>query len=178
MSGQCSIIGKNDFVPNGAIVPDVAVSQKISATADSRFASAGGAPIYRDEFAKRIFIANFQIGRLARVFQVLRLLTDRAVGVKFIFSAGAHRPAQRDVMLQPAVRSDYDVGVNHTIRSDNRSRTDLRARIDNRRRMNLHVAHRSRNVNINSPSETIASFTTQWHFAFANRSPRAFVNSA
>src|SRR5437762_7262840 len=94
MSGQCSIIGKDDFVSNGAIVPDVAVSQKISPTADLRFAIAGGAPIYGNEFAKSVFIANFQIGRLARVFQVLSLLTDRAVTVKFIFSAGDHLSRQ------------------------------------------------------------------------------------
>src|SRR5437588_8278948 len=81
-------------------------------------------------------------------------------------------------MLQPAVLPEPHVGTDHTIRSDDCSRSNLRARIDNRRRMNLHVAHLSRNVNINSPSETTASFTTQWHLAFANRSPRAFVSSA
>src|SRR5205085_572911 len=178
MSGQCSIIGKDDFVSNGAIVPDVAVSQKISPTADLRFAIAGGAPIYGNEFAERVFIANFQIGRLARVFQVLRLLTDRAVTVKFIFSAGAHRPRQSHVMLQPAALPQHDVRADHAVRADYCSRTDSRTRIDKRRRMNLHVAHRSRNVNINSPSETIASFTTQWHFAFARRSPRDLVSSA
>src|ERR1044071_8594087 len=41
-----------------------------------------------------------------------------------------------------------------------------------------HSAHLSRNVNISSPSETIASFTTQWHFALANRSPRDLMSSA
>ena len=44
--------------------------------------------------------------------------------------------------------------------------------------MNLHVAHLSRNVNINSPSETTASFTMQQQLALAMRSPRAFVISA
>ncbi len=81
-------------------------------------------------------------------------------------------------MLQPAIRADHDIRADEAVRADDCSRTNLRARIDNRRWMNLHVAHLSRNVNISSPSETIASFTTQWHFAFANRSPRAFVSSA
>src|SRR5689334_22840897 len=74
--------------------------------------------------------------------------------------------------------TEHDVWANHAIRSDGAPRAKLRFRIDNCRRVNLHVAHLSRNVNINSPSETIASLTTQWHFAFAKRSPRAFVSSA
>ena len=53
----------------------------------------------------------------------------------------------------------------------------LRLCIDNRGRMNLHVAHLSRNVNINSPSETTASFTMQQQLALAMRSPRALVSS-
>ena len=165
-------------IAHDAIVSDVTVGEKISATADARFAFARGAAICRHEFAKRVFVADFQIGRLAAIFQILRLLSDRAVGVKFVFRAGPHRPAERDVMLQPAICAEHDVRADHAIRPDDCSRADFGARIDNRGRMNLHVAHLSRNVNISSPSETIASFTTQWHFAFARRLPRAFVSSA
>ena len=45
-------------------------------------------------------------------------------------------------------------------------------------RVRIYSAHLSKNVNISSASETMASFTTQWHFAFASRSPRDFVSSA
>src|SRR5207302_8590454 len=161
VTSECSVVGEDDFVSDSAIVADVTIRQEISATAYSCLPIARRAPVHRDEFAKRIFIANLQIGRFARVFQVLSLLADRAVGVKFILSATVHRSLQRDMMLQPAIRPEDNIGGDHAIRSDNRSRTNLRARIDNRRWMNLHVAHLSRNVNINSPSETIASFTTQ-----------------
>ncbi len=44
---------------------------------------------------------------------------------------------------------------------DDCARADFRAGSTMARRVNLHVAHLSRNVNINSPSETTASFTTQ-----------------
>ena len=64
-------------------------------------------------------------------------------------------------MLQPTIWAEHDIGSDDAIRPDNRSRSNLRAYIDNRRRMNLRVAHFSRNVNISSPSETTASFTTQ-----------------
>src|SRR5438552_4219178 len=178
MSRQRSIVGKDNFATNRAIVADVTVGEKISATANARFSGCGGASIHRDEFTERIFVSDLQISWLTRVFQVLRLLTDGAVSIKFISSAGARRSRQRDVMLQPAIRSEHDLRTNHAVRTDHCSRTNFRARIDNRRLMNLHVAHLSRNVNINSPSDTTASFTTQWHLAFANRSPRAFVSSA
>src|SRR6202011_6015712 len=92
--------------------------------------------------------------------------------------AGAHRPAQGDVMLQPAVLSQHHFWRDHAIRPDDRARPNLSARVHKRARMNLHVAHLSRNVNINSPSETTASLTTQWHFALASRSPRALISSA
>ena len=66
------------------------------------------------------------------------------------------------MMLQPAVlRRGRRPAPIDAIGPDDGSRADLRAGIDDRGRMNLHVAHLSRNVNINSPSETTASFTTQ-----------------
>ena len=33
---------------------------------------------------KRIFVADLQISRLALIFQILGLLADRAIGVKFV----------------------------------------------------------------------------------------------
>ena len=41
-----------------------------------------------------------------------------------------------------------------------------------------HYCYLSRNVNIRSPSDTTASFTTQLQRAFANRPCRALSNSA
>ena len=78
---------------------DVAISEKISAIADACFAAASGATIDGDEFAKSIFITNLEIGGFSGVFQVLRLLTNRAVSVKLIACAGAHWTRERDVML-------------------------------------------------------------------------------
>src|SRR5437879_8175216 len=130
------------------------VSEKAPAIADARLSFARRAAADRNKFAKRIFIADFQISRLSLILQVLRLLPDRAGGIKFVSRTRAHRPTKRDVMLQPTIWAEHDVGSDHAIRPDDRSRSDLCAYIDNRRRMNLRVAHLSRNVNISSTSDT------------------------
>src|SRR6266481_393400 len=55
--------GLPSAIMNGALVPDMTVGQKISAIAHSRFAFTRCAPVCRYEFAKRVFIADFQISR-------------------------------------------------------------------------------------------------------------------
>ncbi len=70
----------------------------------------------RHEFAKRVFVADFQIGGFAAIFQILRLLADRAVGVEFVLLAGFHRSAERNVMLEPAVCAKHDIRSDHAIR--------------------------------------------------------------
>src|SRR5207253_11212172 len=106
-----------------------------------------------NKFAKRIVIADFQISRLALIFQVLRLLTDRAGGIKLIARTGAHRSAKRDVMLEPAVWAEHDVGSDYAIRPDDRAHTDFRTGINDRGRMNLRVAHACQHLtSILSPS--------------------------
>src|SRR3981081_4532149 len=152
VTSECPVIGKNNFVAHGAIVANMTVGQKISAITDARFAVARCAAIDRDKFAKGILIADLEISRLAFVFQILRLLADRAISVKFIARARAHRPAKRDVMLQPAMFAERHIRSDHAIGSNFASRSDLRAMIDNRSGMNS-FSHLSRNVNINSPSE-------------------------
>ena len=106
-------------------MPDVAVGQKISTAADARFSFARRAAIDRDEFAKCIFVADFEISRFAFVLQILRLLTNRAVRVEFIARARAHRSAKRDVMLQPAIFAEHNLGADYAIRTDDRSRANF-----------------------------------------------------
>src|SRR5690348_5195648 len=107
----------------------MAVSEKISATSNPRFAFAGRTAVYCYEFAKRVFIPNFQIGRFAAIFQILRLLADGTVRIKPVFRPGIHRPTKRDVMLQPAIWAERYIGANHAVRSDDSSRAKLRTRI-------------------------------------------------
>src|SRR5437868_1908918 len=105
MAGQSSIIGKHHFISHGAIMPDMTVGEEASAVTDLRFSFTGGAAIHGYEFAKRIIVSDLEVGRFAAVFQILRLLTNRAIGVEFIPVTCAHRSAKSHVMLQPAVRA-------------------------------------------------------------------------
>ena len=93
MAGERAVVGEDHCIAHRAIVADMAVGQKISAIADPRLSLGCRAAVDRDELAKGIFVADFEIGRLALIFQILRLLADRAVGVEFVVAPGAHRPA-------------------------------------------------------------------------------------
>src|SRR5438876_9020491 len=137
------------------------VGEKCASIADAGFSFAGGAPADCYEFAKRIFIADLQIRRLTLIFQVLRLLSDRAGSVKSVFRASLHWSAERDVVLQPAVWTEHDVRADDAVWTDACRSTEFCSGFNNGRRVNLRGAHLSRNVNISSPSETIASLTTQ-----------------
>src|SRR5438552_2682641 len=105
------------------------ISEEISETADSCFAIALRTSIHGHKFAKRVFVADFQISWLARVFEILRLLTDRAIGVKFVSLAGARWPLQSHMMLEPAILPEHNLGADHAIRSDDRSGSNFRARV-------------------------------------------------
>src|SRR5207253_2453289 len=92
MTSQSSIIREHNRVADCAIMTDVTIGEKISAVAHPCFAVAFCAAIDRAKLTKSISFANFQISRLARVFQILCLLADRTIGVKFILASGPHRP--------------------------------------------------------------------------------------
>src|SRR5712691_1236452 len=91
MPCQCSVVRKDNFIANFAVVSDVAVGEKRSTVADLCFSFARRAAADGNEFAKRIFIADLQIRRFTRILEILRLLPNRAGSVKFISRAGAHR---------------------------------------------------------------------------------------
>src|ERR1700751_6103491 len=103
----------------------MAIGEKISAITDPRLAVSFGAAVNRAELAKGIFVANFQISRFARVFQILRLLSDRAISIEFIFRSRPHRPAKGDMMLQPASFTDDNFGTDDAIRTDDCFRAEL-----------------------------------------------------
>jgi len=65
---QRAVIRKNDAVADGAIMTDMTVSEEVSAITNARFALARGAPMRCYEFAKCVFVADFQIGRFAAIF--------------------------------------------------------------------------------------------------------------
>ncbi len=178
VAGEGAVVRENDAVADEAIVPDMAVGEKISTAADAGFAIALGAPVDRAELAKNVRLAELEIGRFPGVFQILRLLPDGAVGVELVMRPRDHRALQGHVMLQPATFAEDDVRADDAVRPHHRARPERRARVDDRRRMDLRRVHLvSRKVNMSSPSETTASFTVHLQRALAMRLLRAFSSS-
>ena len=68
VAGQRAVVGENDSISNRAIVADMTVGEKRATIADARFPLARRAPTDCDEFAKCVFIADFQISRFAVIF--------------------------------------------------------------------------------------------------------------
>src|SRR5260370_3885393 len=119
----------------------MAIGEKRATVADARFPFAHRATADRNEFAECILIADFQISRFTLIFQVLRLLTDRAGGVKFVLRAGARRSAKRDVLLQQAIWAKDYIGSDYAVWPDDCSSTDFRCGINNSSRMDMSIAH-------------------------------------
>ena len=57
---------------------------------------------------KRVALADFEMGRLALVFQVLRLEADGGVGKKFVARADLARAFDRGVMADAAAVAQLD----------------------------------------------------------------------
>ena len=76
MAGERAVVGEDHVVADDAVVRDVAVGEEISAAADARDRAGRGAAMHGDEFAESVLVADLEIRRLARVFQILRLLPD------------------------------------------------------------------------------------------------------
>ena len=68
VAGQRAVVGKDNRISHNAIVPDVAIGEKISAVGNLCLAIAVRAAIHGHKFAKSIFIADFKVSRLACVF--------------------------------------------------------------------------------------------------------------
>src|SRR5438067_978236 len=113
-----------------------------------------------DELTKGVVVADAQTRRLAVIFQILRLLADRAVGVKLVAAPDGGWPGNGDVVLKPAAIADAHTRFDDAIRPDANIRADLHGRINDRRRMDLR-AQVCTSVNNMSASETTSSLTTQ-----------------
>ena len=130
------------MAPHDAIVCDVAVSQKIVVVADDCSRTDGRAAIHRAKFAECISRTDFEICRLAGIFEVLRTLPDRAVGKKKIVLANARRACERRVVGQSATRTERDIGPDHAIGADFDILTDPGRWVNNRSRMYFHLAYK------------------------------------
>lgn len=111
MAGESAIVGKNNMVANGAIVRDVSVGEEISMAADLCHGIRRRASIDGAEFAKAIPIADFEPRGFPCVFQVLRALSDGAIGVKFITNTRSRGPRNGHMRMELAAITKLDVGA-------------------------------------------------------------------
>src|SRR4051812_10299815 len=69
-------------------------------------------------FPKSICISDGDAGRLARIFQVLRLVSHNAPGVKAIIATDARVAGQMNVWSDRASLTHLNIRVNHRVSAD------------------------------------------------------------
>lgn len=135
------------MVPDTAIVRDVAIGEEVVAAADDRFRMRSGAAIDRDEFAKCVSVADFQVGRLAVVFQVLRALADAREREELVCLSDDAGAVQRDVVLEPASITENYAVSHDAVGSDFAAGTNLGFWRNYRGWMNAHFRSGNRGQN-------------------------------
>ena len=118
--GQRGVVRQDRLVADNTVVRDMDIRHEQVVIADNGVSGIlDRAATDSTEFTKRIALANRQARRLIRVFQILRIVTDRRELVDVIVLADFRGPVDNDVTV------DYGASVDfHTIRDDS-VRTDL-----------------------------------------------------
>ena len=97
------------MVADCAIVCDVGVGEEISVMTDDGLGSWKGAAVDSAKFAEGVVVSNFQVSRLGGVFEILRALTDRAVGVEYIPLSDTCRTGYGDMANEASSASNLDL---------------------------------------------------------------------
>ena len=145
------------MVADHAVVGDVGVGEKVAAAADHGFGAGEGAAVDGGEFAEGVAVADFEMGRFAGVFEVLRFLSDGSVGEEEISRSDFRRAHDGDVVLEFGPGTDDDVGADNAVGSDAGGGIHLRRRIDD----GGGVDHSETRPKRRMPSLTISPLTVQ-----------------
>ena len=125
------------------------------------------ATVHCAKFAERVVVSDFQVGRLGGVFQILRSLTNRAVGVKSVALSDAGGACYGDMAEKASAAPDLDLRANVA------ERTHLRAGVQNRGgvydRTGMDFCHLSTRPKRRMPSETTSPLTRQRQEALPRR---------
>ena len=76
---------------------------------DDGFGSWKSAAVDGAKFAERVVVSDFQKGRLGGVFEILRALTNRAVGVEYIPLSDACRTGYGDMTNEASSASHLNL---------------------------------------------------------------------
>jgi hypothetical protein len=102
VAGQGAVVREDHVISDIAIMGDMAVGQKITVASDARYRPNGGASVHGAEFPEAIVIPDLEVGRFAGIFEILRLLADRAEGVEPVARTDSRGTKNRYMILQPA----------------------------------------------------------------------------
>jgi hypothetical protein len=158
--GESGCIGHYDMVSYDVIVSDMAVGHdEIIAPDNGDPMSARSAAIEAYKLPKYIVIANLEVGRFTRVFEILRICSYRAVAVEPASLADARPAMNVDVRVQDTSRANVRMRPNYTVGADNGFRGDRAGIVNNCRGMYGHIQGRSITEQESSASTTMLPST-------------------
>lgn len=125
MSGQGSVVRKNGFITNLAVMCNMHIGHDpVVITQDGLALTLNRAATDRAEFTNRIAITYSESGPLTRIFLILWIITDRRKLIDVIAIADRCRTTDDDVTVYARTAADFD------IITDDRVRPDLHVRGD------------------------------------------------
>ena len=136
--GERGAVDEHGVAADLVVVADVRVIHDQIVIADTRDAAAfGGAAIYGAEFAKCVFVADFERDAFSSEGAVLRIAADHREGINAILAAKPRGALHDGVMLQNAAFAELDIIADHGIRADLHTGANPRSRRNDRVLMNF-----------------------------------------
>ena len=128
MSRQGSVIGENRMVAHLAVMGEMDIGHDPVVVADTRHARIlRSAQIESAEFAYGIAVANFQPGRLSRIFLVLRNFSQGVELENMIIAADKGMPVNNRMRAHRGAVADDHVLADHGVGTDTDMGAKLRA---------------------------------------------------
>ncbi len=138
VAGQRGAVDEFRVVADLVVVADVRVIHDQIVIADTRDAAAfGRAAIYGAEFAKSVFVADFERHALSGEGAILRIAADDGEGINAILAAKARGALNDRVMLQNAAFTELNIIADHGIRADLHTGAEPHPRRNDRVLMNF-----------------------------------------
>jgi len=118
MSSKCGIVRNDAVVSDDTVVSNVGVTEKEIIITDSGRSVWHSGTVNGAVLTEGITVADFQIGRLTAVFEILCELTDSGEGEEEIIVPDFTMPINDHMGSQCAVLSDADVVSDDAVRTN------------------------------------------------------------
>lgn len=118
VSGKAAVVGKDDVIPQLAIVRDVGIAEEKIVRADARGQLLMRATVDRAVLTEDVVIAYFQSCRLTDVFEILGFPADGSEGEKLVAFPKAGVALQDDMRVQHAIIAEDHTGTDDGVGAD------------------------------------------------------------